>query len=114
MSYRLKPSFGNRITSRGLILLNSRSTYLAQTFILGYESELVAWNSQDCKFQRKLLKVFLNIRLISGCRKLNLIKERYNICTQPSISPLSNPKIEENQTKEKGAATNSVIDGESK
>lgn len=47
MSYRPKPSFGNRITSRGLILLNSRSTYLAQTFILGYESELVAWNSQD-------------------------------------------------------------------
>lgn len=25
-----------------------------------------------------------------------------------------NPKIEENQTKEKGAATNPVIDGESK
>lgn len=97
MSYRPKPSFGNRITSRGLILLNSRSTYLAQTFILGYESELVAWNSQDCKFQRKLLKVFLNIRLISGCRKLNLIKERYDIYAQPSISPLSNHQIQKSK-----------------
>lgn len=97
MPYRPKPSFRNRITSRGLILLNSRSTYLAQTFILGYESELVAWNRQDCKFQRKLLKVFLNIRLISGCRKSNLIKERYDICTQPLISPLSNHRIQKSK-----------------